>query len=66
MTSVILCIFIAGYALIALEGWTKVNKSAVTIRDSFLADESKGYNEGGRHEQKCRKFPSGRIFIYWL
>lgn len=31
MTSVILCIFIAGYALIALEGWTKVNKSAVAI-----------------------------------
>ena len=28
MTSVILCIFIAGYILIALEGWTKVNKSA--------------------------------------
>ena len=66
MTSVILCIFIVGYALRGLEGWTKVNKSAVSIRDSFLADESKGYNEGGRHEQKCRKFPSGRIFIYWL
>ena len=31
MTSVILCIFIAGYALIALEGWTKINKSAVAI-----------------------------------
>lgn len=31
MTSVILCIFITGYALIALEGWTKVNKSAVAI-----------------------------------
>ena len=31
MTSVILCIFIAGYALKALEGWTKVNKSAVAI-----------------------------------
>ena len=59
MTTAIICIFIVGYGLIAMENWTKVNKSAVTIRDSFLADESKGYNEGGRHEQKCRKFPSG-------
>lgn len=31
MTTAILCIFIAGYALIALENWTKVNKSAVAL-----------------------------------
>ena len=66
MTGALLGIFIAGYALIALQGWTKVNKSAVAIIDSFLADENKGYSEGGRQERKYRKFPSGGIFIYWL
>ena len=31
MTTALICIFIAGYLLIALENWTKVNKTAVSI-----------------------------------
>lgn len=66
MTGALLGIFIASYALIELKGWTKINKSAVAIIDSFLADENKGYSEGDRQERKCRKFPSGGIFTYWF
>ena len=31
MTTAIICIFVIGYALIALENWTKVNKAAVAL-----------------------------------
>lgn len=31
MTTAIICIFIAGYMLIAMENWTKVNKAAVAL-----------------------------------
>ena len=37
MTTAILCIFIAGYALIALENWTKINKSAVALLMAVLS-----------------------------
>ena len=37
MTTAILCIFIAGYALIALENWTKINKSAVSLLMAVLS-----------------------------
>ena len=50
MTSVILCIFIAGYALIALEGWTKVNKSAVAILMAVLSWTLYYWESGGSAE----------------
>ena len=31
MTTALICIFIAGYLLIAVENWTKINKTAVSI-----------------------------------
>ena len=31
MTTALICIFIAGYLLIAIENWTKINKTAVSI-----------------------------------
>ena len=50
MTSVILCIFIAGYILIALEGWTKVNKSAVAILMAVLSWTLYYWESGGSAE----------------
>ncbi len=37
MTTAIICIFIVGYALIAMENWTKVNKSAVALLMAVLS-----------------------------
>ena len=37
MTSAIICIFIVGYGLIAMENWTKVNKSAVALLMAVLS-----------------------------
>ena len=37
MTTAIICIFIAGYMLIAMENWTKVNKAAVSLLMAVLS-----------------------------
>ena len=37
MTTAIICIFIAGYVLIAMENWTLVNKSAVALLMAVLS-----------------------------
>ena len=37
MTTAIICIFIVGYLLIAMEGWTKVNKAAVALLMAVLS-----------------------------
>ena len=37
MTTAIICIFIAGYMLIAMENWTKVNKAAVALLMAVLS-----------------------------
>ncbi len=37
MTTAIICIFIAGYLLIAMENWTKVNKAAVALLMAVLS-----------------------------
>lgn len=37
MTTAIICIFIAGYILIAIENWTQVNKSAVALLMAVLS-----------------------------
>ena len=37
MTTAIICIFIVGYGLIAMENWTKVNKSAVALLMAVLS-----------------------------
>ena len=37
MTTAIICIFIAGYLLIAMENWTRVNKSAVALLMAVLS-----------------------------
>ena len=37
MTTAIICIFVLGYALIALENWTKVNKAAVALMMAVLS-----------------------------
>lgn len=37
MTTAIICIFIAGYILIAMENWTKVNKAAVSLLMAVLS-----------------------------
>ena len=37
MTTAIICIFIAGYLLIAMENWTMVNKSAVALLMAVLS-----------------------------
>ena len=37
MTTAIICIFIAGYVLIAMENWTLVNKSAVAVSSNFAS-----------------------------
>ena len=37
MTTAIICVFIVGYGLIAMENWTKVNKAAVAILMAVLS-----------------------------
>ena len=37
MTTAIICIFIVGYVLIAMESWTKVNKAAVALLMAVLS-----------------------------
>ena len=50
MTTAIICIFIVGYGLIAMENWTKVNKSAVALLMAVLSWTLYYWESGGSAE----------------